>query len=59
MVKIMSIIILFNYILDGNVSKEVMQLLYKEFDEHINVHVKSNYFDRTNRRKLGGRAAGQ
>ena len=53
--KMMSIIIiLFNYIPDGIIFEETMKLLYEEFGNHVNEHVKSKYFYGTDPRQLGG-----
>jgi hypothetical protein len=59
MTKMMSLIIMFNYIPDDDVFEEAMKLFCKEFADHINNHVKENYLSPTDPKKLGGRAAGE
>ena len=59
MAKMLSIIILFNYIPDGTIFEEAMEQLSEEFGEYINDHLKRNYLDGKIPRKLSGQAAGE
>ena len=59
MAKMMSIIIMFNYIPDDEVFEEAMKLFHEKYKDHINEHVMSFYLDPTNSMKLGGRACGE
>ena len=45
MAKMMSIIILFNYIPDRINFEEAMKLFYEEFGDRINFRLKSNHLD--------------
>ena len=58
MTKMMSIIIKFNYLPTAMHHEQAMRLFLGEFAEHINEHVKKEYLDPKNPKKLGGRAAG-
>ena len=45
MAKMMSIIILFNYIPNGKIFEKALKLFYEEFCDPINDHWKRNYLD--------------
>ena len=58
MVKMMSKLLLFNYICEREVYRHAMLLFLDEYKDHVNSHVRSNYLDPDDPRKLGGRSAG-
>ena len=43
--KMMSILIFFNYIPNGEIFEEALKLFYEEFGDPINNHLKRNYLD--------------
>ena len=59
MTKMMSLIIMFNYIPNGEVFENAMILFLNEFDEYANKHVREYYLDPKDPKKLGGRAVGE
>ena len=56
--KMMSKLLLFNYVGEREVYRHVMLLFLDEYKDHVNPHVRSNYLDPDGPRKLGGRSAG-
>ena len=58
MSSMLALLILFNCIPNGVVFAHAMALFIHEFNDHINEHVRENYLDPHEPRKLGGRAAG-
>ena len=54
----MSKLLLFNYVGSREVFKHGMHLFLGEHKDHVNPHVRSNYLDPDDPRKLGGRSAG-
>jgi len=59
MLKIMSKVILFNYLPDRETFKHAMTLLIGEYKQYLNEHVLKNYLDPLDPNKLGGRAANE
>ena len=57
-VKMMSLIILFNYIPNAIVYKHAMTLFLHEFRDHVNEHICRHYLVPTKPHLLGGRAVG-
>ena len=57
-IKMVSIILMFNYIPDKDIFREAMLLFHDEFSDYLNDHVKSNYLKPDEPWKLGGRTAG-
>ena len=56
--KMMFKLLLFNYVGDRVVFRHGMLLFLDEYKNHINHHVRSNYLDPDDPRKLGGHSAG-
>lgn len=59
MAKIMSKIILFNYLPDKETFKVATQLLIEEYAPYLDEHVLKNYLDPNDANKIGGRAANE
>ena len=58
MASMLALLILFNCIPNGVVFAHARALFIHEFNDHINEHVRENYLNPQEPRKLGGRAAG-
>ena len=58
MAEMMSKLLMFNFIRGRDVFKHAMMLFIEEYRSNINEHVRANYLDPCDPRKLGGRAAG-
>ena len=59
MAAMISIIILFNSILNPSVFAHAMTLFIAEYDQYINQHVRDAYLEPNDPKRLGGRAAGR
>ena len=57
-VKMMSLILLFNYVPNAIIYKHAMTLFLHEFRDHVNPHICCHYLDPTKPHLLGGRAVG-
>ena len=57
-IRMMALIILFNYLPNKTIFKHAMTLFLSEFSEHVNNHVCRHYLNPLEPRLLGGRSVG-